>query len=197
MAKQIKSNPEGFHVPEQADLDRANFQKMKDYYNVCLHPDRPVTAIYSDISYLQNTLLPVESLSADSLPMQLGTTLAFFTASSINSFIETVVTRNDLDHAYNTAFIKFPTVEEEPEEAIELIIGKALGNFNQSKHVLLASKSSNVSLWSQSEIKNAIKIYTGVQDKLQNITATQVLKKKKKKQCNTTCTLANHSMLIV
>src|SRR6478735_4568438 len=57
MAKHLKSNADGFNIVEQADTDRANFQKAKDFYNTCMNPERSITEIYPDIAYIRNNLM--------------------------------------------------------------------------------------------------------------------------------------------
>lgn len=168
MSKQLKTNADGFNVVEQADTDRSNFQKAKDYYNTCLHPERSIVDLYPEIAYIRNTLFSINS-TVDLVPKNLGHTLAYFTRHSVSSFIDAIVTRNDQNHDYNFAFIQNPTIEEETVKGVEYIIGKALGQQNKTQTELNASRSSDIQLWSQSEVKAAVNTYIDVQAQLKNI----------------------------
>lgn len=169
MSKQLKTNADGFNVVEQADIDRSNFQKAKDFYNTCLHPERSIVDLYPEIADIRNTLFSINS-TADSIPKNLGHTLAYFTRRSVSSFIDAIVIRNDQNHDYNFAFIQNPTIKEETDKGVENIISKILGQQNKTQSELDASHSSNIQLWSQSEVKVAVNTYIDVQDQLRNIT---------------------------
>lgn len=169
MSKQLKTNADGFNVVEQADTDRSNFQKTKDYYNICLQSERSIVDLYPEIAYIRNTLFSINS-TADLIPKNLGHTLAYFTRHSIPSFFDAIVTRNDQNHDYNFAFIQNPTIGEETVKIVEKIISETLGQQNKTQSELNASHSSNIQLWSQSEVKAAANTYIDIQAQLKNIT---------------------------
>ncbi|CEP07739.1 hypothetical protein [Parasitella parasitica] len=170
MANQLKTNAEGFNVAEQRDIDSANFQKAKDYYNVCTSVERGAAEIYPDIAHIRNGLLSINE-TADSIPKQLAHTLAYFTRQNAPSLIEVKITRNDKDHDYNTVVILDPTISsEEDEESTEKVINKLLGQHNQTRQVLDTVRSMNIELWSQDEVKNAVENYFRVQTQLKNLT---------------------------
>ncbi|KAL9545505.1 hypothetical protein MBANPS3_007114 [Mucor bainieri] len=169
IAKHLKSNADGFHVAEQADTDRANFQKAKDFYNTCLNPERSLTEVYPDIAYLRNTLMGNHT-TPETIPAQLGHVLAFLTRSGVSSIVDASVIRNDQDHDYNMVYITIPEASAEAIESIEAAITKTLGQHNQTQQTIKASQDANVQLWSQSQVKTAIETYVYVQEKLENIT---------------------------
>ncbi|CAO0795618.1 unnamed protein product [Mucor circinelloides] len=169
MAKHLKSNADGFNVVEQADTDRANFQKAKDFYNTCMNPERSIAEIYPDIAYIRNNLMS-NNTTPETMPTQLGHVLAFLTRSGVTSIIDAIVTRNDENHDYNMILINLPKASEEAAESIEAAITKTLGQHNQTQQVLKASHDANIQLWSQSEVKAAISNYVDVQEQLKNIT---------------------------
>ncbi|KAK4516221.1 Phospholipid metabolism protein [Mucor velutinosus] len=169
IAKHLKSNADGFNVAEQADTDRANFQKAKDFYNTCMNPERSITEIYPDIAYLRNTLMGNHT-TPETVPAQLGHVLAFFTRSGVSSIVDALVTRNDENHDYNMILFNVPKVPDEDIKSIEAAITKTLGQHNQTQQVVKASHDANIQLWSQNQVKTAIDTYVGVQEQLQNIT---------------------------
>ncbi|GAN10400.1 neprilysin isoform X2 [Mucor ambiguus] len=171
IAKHLKSNADGFNVAEQADTDRANFQKAKDFYNTCMNPERSVAEVYPDIAYLRNTLMGNHTTPED-VPAQLGHVLAFLTRSGVSSIVDASVTRNDENHDYNMVLFNPPKVPTEDIESIEAAVTNTLGQNNQTQQVIKASHDANVQLWSQNRVKSAIETYVGVQEQLQNITET-------------------------
>lgn len=173
MAKHLKSNADGFNVVEQADTDRANFQKAKDFYNTCMNPERSIAEIYPDIAYIRNNLMS-NNTTPETMPTQLGHVLAFLTRSGVTSIIDAIVTRNDENHDYNMILINLPKASEEAAESIEAAITKTLGQHNQTQQVVKASHDANIQLWSQSEVKAAISNYVDVQEQLKNITEVYV-----------------------
>ncbi|KAI8639292.1 hypothetical protein BD408DRAFT_421706 [Parasitella parasitica] len=170
MANQLKTNTDGFNVAEQRDTDRANFQKAKDYYNVCTHQERGTAELYPDIAHIRNDLISVNT-TAGSIPKQLAHTLAYFIRQNVISLIETKITRNDEDHDYNTILIGAPTIDkEENAEIAEKVISKVLGQHNQTQQLLDAAHMMNIDLWSPHEIKAAVENYFDVQTQLNNLT---------------------------
>lgn len=184
IANHLKSNADGFNVVEQADTDRANFQKAKDFYNSCLNPERSITEVYPDIALLRNTLMG-NYTTTETIPTRLGHVLAFLTRSGVSSIVDASVTRNDENHDYNMIVFNVPKVPDEAIESIEAAVTKTLGQHNQTQQVVKASHDANLQLWSQSQVKTAIETYVGVQEQLKNITEAYV-------SCSQTCySLAN------
>ncbi|KAF1799012.1 hypothetical protein V8B55DRAFT_1598347 [Mucor lusitanicus] len=169
IANHLKSNADGFNVVEQADTDRANFQKAKDFYNSCLNPERSITEVYPDIALLRNTLMG-NYTTTETIPTRLGHVLAFLTRSGVSSIVDASVTRNDENHDYNMIVFNVPKVPDEAIESIEAAVTKTLGQHNQTQQVVKASHDANLQLWSQSQVKTAIETYVGVQEQLKNIT---------------------------
>ncbi|KAL9557640.1 hypothetical protein MBANPS3_001290 [Mucor bainieri] len=170
MAKHLKTNADGYHVAEQADTDRANFQKAQDLYHTCLNPERSILEVYPDIAYIRNTLMSNQT-TPESIPAQLGHVLAFFTRSGAASIVDAVVTRNDLNHDYNMIVLNVPKVPAETIDSIEAVVTKTFGQHNQTQQVIKATQDANIQLWSQSQVKSAIETYVNVQSQLQNISA--------------------------
>lgn len=168
IAKHLKTNADGFHVAEQADTDRANFQKAKDFYNVCLKPERSIAEVYPDIAYLRNTLMGNHT-TPETIPAQLGHVLAFLTRSDVPSIVDASVTRNDENHDYNMIFFTALKVSPEPIKFIEAVVTNTLGQHNQTQQVIKASHDANIQLWSQSQVKTAVSTYVGVQEQVQKI----------------------------
>ncbi|KAI8375082.1 hypothetical protein EDC96DRAFT_562630 [Choanephora cucurbitarum] len=161
--QQIKSNATGFHLEDQAELDKSNFEFYKSYYNVCKDTDlyrvNRFTPIFEDIMMIQKDIMPLNATAS-----QYGRAMAFFIQQSLSVLpFEMDVTLSFLDHdkyevliGGSTALKDYTYDREVIVSRLNQVIGQPEAHGFNAQTTIEASQRSGLELWSNNTISTAV-----------------------------------------
>ncbi|KAI8369793.1 hypothetical protein EDC96DRAFT_573718 [Choanephora cucurbitarum] len=161
--RRIKSNATGFHLDDQAELDRSNFELFKSHYDVCkdvnLYHINRFTPIFEDIVMLQKEIIPLNATAS-----QYGRAMAFFLQQSISILpFQMSVTISFSEHNIrqvliggSPAFAKYIYDRETIVSRLAQVIGQPGADDSNAHTVKEASQRSGLELWSNSAISTAV-----------------------------------------
>ncbi|KAI8889921.1 zincin, partial [Backusella circina FSU 941] len=195
--KELRNGDEGFHTEEEETTDRANFDRMTKYYNMCMDTvtiDKlGPTPIYPEISYIENSLFPVqdsdEVYSSDKVK-QLTDILLFQGLRDKNTLYSTGVGTDDKNPdksiiVVSQAVLTLQSKEyyEKPEtlekyksgliKMLSSVISKSQIE-NQHPEFVEKSKKYRFQLWSTEKIKDAVDNFVTFEIALANISLKSV-----------------------
>ncbi|KAI7905209.1 uncharacterized protein BX663DRAFT_502120 [Cokeromyces recurvatus] len=170
ISKNLKTNSDGFNLVEQADIDKSNFQFLKDYYEVCLNLQpiisQSIAPLYADIAHIQNDLFPVN----------LALIMAHFTREGIPFFFNPVTQIDIFNHEYDIPVINLAdlNVDMNLGELLTTYISSTLqypkNDTTHAQFLLQESQKTNISFWTPEEIDTAVINFRNFEEKLMNAT---------------------------
>ncbi|KAI8332990.1 hypothetical protein BD560DRAFT_360668 [Blakeslea trispora] len=164
--KNIKSNGTGFHLDEQADLDKSNFDFFKSYYDVCkdvsLYNATGFTPIFEDIAMLQKEIVPVNATAS-----QYGRAMAFFLQQGISILpFQAKLDISVEDHnrpkvmiGNTEALLSYTYDHDILLSLLAQAVGQPETNDYNAQVIIEASQRSGLELWSNSTIHTAADNY--------------------------------------
>ncbi|KAI8327024.1 hypothetical protein EDC96DRAFT_581015 [Choanephora cucurbitarum] len=172
----IKSNATGFHLEDQGELDKANFEFYKSYYNVCkdinLYQSNQFTPIFEDIVMLQKQVIPLNATKS-----QFARAMAFFTEQSISilpfEILPSISFRNHNKREIVIAnFGSLAQYTYDRESIVSLllqVVGQPKADDPNAQMVIEASKRSGLELWSNNTISSAVDNHEKIASLIRNI----------------------------
>lgn len=166
----LKTNDEGFHLPDEIETDRANFQEIQNFYDACLNVTQirsfGPSPMYQDIAEIQQTLFPVASTA--NVAQNIARTLASFARQDIPSLIYTNIDVDEDDHSYHIPFIIYPdfspegeydSVYEEDEEFLTKIVNWTMSSGHGNAQWTEEGERVNISYWPYEMVGPAVRSY--------------------------------------
>lgn len=159
----IKANASGFHLDNQAELDKSNFELFKSYYDVCkntkLYHVNRFTPIFEDIVMLQKEILLTNTSAS-----QYGRAMAFFLQQSISILpFQMSVTISFSD--YNTYQVllggsqvlsNYVYDRKKIVSRLVEVVGLPVVDNSNAQEVIEASQRSGLELWSNNRVSGAV-----------------------------------------
>ncbi|KAI9363314.1 hypothetical protein BD770DRAFT_469954 [Pilaira anomala] len=174
LQKDIQTDDKSFQTHNQTEVDKKNFELIKDYYKNCLDNESRskmgASPMFPIVAEIENSLFPI----TDTInPENVAKTLAQSTLYGVQSFFKFSVTQDTTRFGYNTVKFDLPFRNEKgsyrPENAnyqLELVnnITNVLGaplieNSEYKKLIEEKSQASNFTFWSQDKISEAVSNY--------------------------------------
>ncbi|KAI9475617.1 MAG: hypothetical protein EXX96DRAFT_638830 [Benjaminiella poitrasii] len=185
---------DGFHIQDQADADKENFETMKSYYNTCMNLSLintlGPTPIYQEIAIIQTHLLPVSDNESQSFSEEyteaISQTLSLFSQYGMSTLFSVFVDADDRNPDMNVIlfdqaalglpskeYYNDPSVLEKYRTGLNDILYKVLGNYSNGTEDAVfrdrESKRYGFQFWSQEEIADAVEDFIGFETQLANI----------------------------
>jgi hypothetical protein len=168
IGQRLKTDADGFHLEDQAEADRANFQFLKDYYNVCMNTDLSSqlgpTPVFADVAFIQNELFPIGSTT---VPYNLANTLAFFIRRGVaSSLVNVELGIYEHDHAHRAAYFGGPNIGIVSTDNLDhlagivwTVLGEPLTDNSNAAFIHQESQKAGFILWTAEKARTATQSY--------------------------------------
>jgi hypothetical protein len=172
----LKTDADGFHFEDQAQVDKANFQFVQEYYNVCLNASLIIelgpTPIFADIVKIQKELFPLHSNATTAL--HLANTLAFFTRRGIESSLVYIgYDVQEQDHSVNAAVFGLPSIKPYSDYTLDQImsyvestLGEPANSSSNAAFIHQESQNTGFVTWSAEKVQTASKNFIELSSKI-------------------------------
>ncbi|OBZ85354.1 Membrane metallo-endopeptidase-like 1 [Choanephora cucurbitarum] len=187
------STADGFHVEDQEEADRENFEAMKGYFNLCMnetHIDSlGPTPIYETVALFENELFPAgnnsnQNYTQDSVP-HLARILTYLNQYGVDTINSISIDTDDKNPNYTVvslsqASLSLPSKEyyekadtiEKYRTGLKDLLSKVLGDSSNSTLNVEAraqeGRKVNFTLWTQEKVDQSVERFLAFESQLAN-----------------------------
>ncbi|RCH80213.1 hypothetical protein CU098_000488, partial [Rhizopus stolonifer] len=177
IGQHLNTNANGFHMDDQAITDKANFEFIKSYYDVCTNRDLTAslgpTSMFDDFVLIQHQLFPLNATTH-----HYASILAFFTQQGIvNTLLATDYSMSDTNHLLNDVYFYGPDAAQIPEfehpsvaKAIASILARPDNQTDNAQFAIQQSQQTGFEFWTDEKIASAAIHYVDLMQQLKNLT---------------------------